>query len=89
MESISLQQLRIVEDTLSQIIESIGNLEEWNASFTEARDFHLTPEGVKTLAADCMMTQNISKIISMRFFHLKNNVEPQKQIAYGDIAKTK
>ena len=61
MESISLQQLRIVEDTLLQIIESIGNLEEWNASFSEARDFHLTPEGVKTLAADCMMIEAIGE----------------------------
>ena len=56
MESISLQQLRIIEDTLKQIQESIRNLEMWNESLVDVNDFYNTPEGVKTLAADCMLT---------------------------------
>ena len=61
MASISLQQLNIVEDILNQISDSIHNLEAWNESISDARDFHLTPEGVKTLAADCMLIEAIGE----------------------------
>ena len=63
MESISLQQLRIIEDTLRQIQESIHNLEMWNESLTDVNDFHNTPEGVKTLAAHCMLIEAIGESI--------------------------
>ncbi len=61
MASISLQQLNIVEDILNQISDSIHNLEAWNESISDARDFHLTAEGVKTLAADCMLIEAIGE----------------------------
>jgi uncharacterized protein with HEPN domain len=61
MASISLQQLNIVEDILNQISDSIHNLEMWNEFISDARDFHLTPEGVKTLAADCMLIEAIGE----------------------------
>jgi len=61
MASISLQQLRIIEDTLKQIRESIHNLEVWNESLTDVNDFHNTPEGVKTLAADSMLIEAIGE----------------------------
>lgn len=38
MELISLQQLRIVEDMLKQIHESIHNLEVWNSSYKDANE---------------------------------------------------
>lgn len=61
MESISLQQLRIVEDMLKQIRESITNLEKWNSSFSDANDLLSSPDGVKTLAADCMLIEAIGE----------------------------
>ena len=61
MASISLQQLRIVEDTLKQIRESIHNLELWNAPFVEVNDMLTSPEGSKTLAADCMLIEAIGE----------------------------
>ena len=61
MESISLQQLRIIEETLRQIRDSIHNLEVWNESLVDVKDFHTTPEGVKTLAADCMLIEAIGE----------------------------
>ena len=61
MESISLQQLRIVEDMLKQIRESITNLEKWNSSFSNANDLLSSPDGVKTLAADCMLIEAIGE----------------------------
>ena len=63
MESISIQQLKIVEDALSLILDSIHNLEAWNESLTCVHDFHNTPEGVKTLAADCMLIEAIGESI--------------------------
>lgn len=63
MESISIQQLKIVEDALSQILDSIHNLEAWNESLTCVHDFHNTPEGFKTLAADCMLIEAIGESI--------------------------
>ena len=61
MASISLQQLRIVEDTLKQIRESIHNLELWNAPFADVKDMLTSPEGAKTLAADCMLIEAIGE----------------------------
>jgi uncharacterized protein with HEPN domain len=61
MESISFQQLRIVEDTLSQIQQAISNLEEWNASVSDVNDLLSSPSGMKTLAADCMLIEAIGE----------------------------
>ena len=61
MASISLQQLRIVEDTLKQIRESIHNLELWNASISDVNDLLTSPDGMKTLAADCMLIEAIGE----------------------------
>ena len=43
MASISLQQLKIVEDQLHQIREAIANLDSWNESLTSADDFLTSP----------------------------------------------
>lgn len=61
MESISLQHLRIVEDQLRQIQEAIHNLELWNASLTDVEDLTKSPDGMKTLAADCMLIEAIGE----------------------------
>ena len=61
MASISLQQLRIVEEQLKQIDEAINNLELWNGSLKSVDDLLLSPEGVKTLAADCMLIEAIGE----------------------------
>lgn len=61
MESISFQQLRIVEDTLGQIQQAISNLEAWNASVSDVNDLLSSPSGMKTLAADCMLIEAIGE----------------------------
>jgi len=61
MESMSLQQLRIVEDLLKQIRESIHNLELWNAPLSDVNDLLTSPDGMKTLAADCMLIEAIGE----------------------------
>ena len=61
MASISLQQLKIVEDQLLQIREAIRNLELWNANLTDVNDLMTSPGGMKTLAADCMLIEAIGE----------------------------
>lgn len=61
MVSISLQQLKVVEDTLLQIRESIRNLELWNEPYTDVNEMLSSPDGVKTLAADCMLIEAIGE----------------------------
>ena len=61
MASISLQQLKVVEDQLRQIQEAIQNLELWNASVNEVDDLLSSPSGMKTLAADCMLIEAIGE----------------------------
>ena len=61
MASTSLQQLRVVEDMLKQIRESIQNLELWNAPYSDVNEMLSSPDGVKTLAADCMLIEAIGE----------------------------
>ena len=61
MASTSLQQLRVVEDMLKQIRESIHNLELWNAPYSDVNEMLISPDGVKTLAADCMLIEAIGE----------------------------
>ncbi len=61
MASMSLQQLRVVEDMLRQIRESIHNLELWNAPYSDVNEMLISPDGVKTLAADCMLIEAIGE----------------------------
>lgn len=61
MESISLQQLKIVEDQLRQIRESIRSLEIWNGPLNSIEELLTSPDGMKTLAADCMLIEAIGE----------------------------
>ena len=57
MASISLRQLKVIEDQLRQIQEAIHNLELWNESLTDVNELLTSPGGMKTLAADCMLIE--------------------------------
>lgn len=61
MESISFRQLKVVEDQLLQIRDAIRNLQTWNAGLSSVDDLLTSPEGVKTLAADCMLIEAIGE----------------------------
>lgn len=61
MASISIQQLRVIEDTLLQIRDSIHNLETWNDSYVDLKEMLSSPDGVKTLTADCMLIEAIGE----------------------------
>ena len=52
MESMSLQQVQVVEELLKQIQQAIANLEDWNAQLSSVDDLLTSPDGMKTLAAE-------------------------------------
>lgn len=46
---------------LKQIRDSIHNLELWNESYVDVNEMLSSPDGVKTLAADCMLIEAIGE----------------------------
>ena len=78
MASISLQQLKIVEDQLRQIQEAIHNLELWNASINAVDDFLSSSGGMKTLAADCMLIEAIGEGIKQIDEITKGELLPER-----------
>ncbi len=61
MEYVSYKQLEIVEDLLLQIRNAIHDLQTWNDSISNADDWLSSPEGMKTLAASCMLIEAIGE----------------------------
>ena len=51
----------VAEDQLEQIRDAIRQLQQWNASIKSADDYALSPEGMKTLAATCMLIEAIGE----------------------------
>lgn len=63
MESMSLQQVQVIEELLKQIQQAIANLEDWNAQLSSVDDLLMSPDGMKTLAADCMLLEAIGESV--------------------------
>ena len=70
----------IVKDTLLQISEAMEQLIEWNKNISTPDDYATTPDGVKTLAATCMLIETIGegikKIEKRTNGTLLNNLHP-------------
>lgn len=61
MESQSFPQIEIVKDLLDQILNAIDTLQEWNNNIDNADYYLESPEGMKTLAANCMLLEAIGE----------------------------
>lgn len=61
MEYLSYKQLEIVEDLLQQIKSAILDIQQWNEKISQADDWLLSPDGMKTLAASCMLIEAIGE----------------------------
>lgn len=61
MESLSSKQLAIVDDLLGQIRQAILDLQQWNENITNADEWLSSPDGMKTLAANCMLLEAIGE----------------------------
>ena len=46
---------------LKQILDSIHKLELWNEPYSDVNEMLSSPDGVKTLAADCMLIEAIGE----------------------------
>ncbi len=61
MESMFSGKHDIILESLRKIEQSILLLQEWNKNLTCSDDFMLSPEGVKNLAASCMLIESIGE----------------------------
>ena len=61
MESLSFKQLGIVDDLLQQIRRAIHDLQQWNEGISDADEWLSSAEGMKTLAANCMLIEAIGE----------------------------
>lgn len=65
---------------MHQIQEAIHNLEVWNDSLTNIDELLSSPDGMKTLAADCMLIEAIGegvKRIDERTKHMLFTARPE------------
>lgn len=61
MESISSDNRQKVITMLQQIREAIDNLKEWNSNVMSEDDYYNSPDGMKNLAASCMLIESIGE----------------------------
>ena len=61
MESLTSKQLAIVNDLLGQIRQAILDLQQWNENAKDADEWLSSPDGMKTLAANCMLLEAIGE----------------------------
>lgn len=61
MESLSYNQLQIAEDLLDQIHHAILDLKEWNKDIDGPDAWLTSVDGMKTLAANCMLIEAIGE----------------------------
>lgn len=61
MEYLSYRHLEIVEDMLQQIKSAILDVQKWNENISSADDWLSSPDGMKTLAASCMLIEAIGE----------------------------
>ncbi|SHL27136.1 DUF86 domain-containing protein [Xylanibacter ruminicola] len=61
MEFTSSNDRDRLKATFEQINTAINQLKEWNADVKSAEDYYLSPGGMKTLAANCMLIEAIGE----------------------------
>ena len=61
MASLSYRQLQIVEDYLGKIHHAILDLKEWNKGIDSPDTWFMSADGMKTLAANCMLLEAIGE----------------------------
>ena len=64
MESLSFEKRQRVEGLLLQIENAIQQLTEWNLSVLSADDYYQSSEGMRKLAASCMIIEAIGEGIN-------------------------
>ncbi len=78
MELLSYRQLQIAEDLLEQIYKAILDIKEWNKDVDSPDDWLLSAEGMKTLAASCMLIEAIGEGVKKVDAITKNQLLPTR-----------
>ena len=61
MEFTSYSKKEQVLSVFMQIEKAIEQLQEWNSNIHSANDYYLSPGGMQTLAASCMLIEDIGE----------------------------
>ncbi|WP_295730706.1 HepT-like ribonuclease domain-containing protein [uncultured Muribaculum sp.] len=62
----------IIVDALIQIKDAIEQIEIWSEEITSADNYRCTPDGMKTLAATCMLLEAIGESVKKINRHTNN-----------------
>jgi uncharacterized protein with HEPN domain len=63
MESESSHNKQIVKNLLAQINSSLKLISEWNVNIKAPEEYLVSPEGMRTLAATCMLLESIGEAV--------------------------
>lgn len=61
MESLSLEQRELIKRTLTQLLLAIDQLLEWNTDLKDTSEWTHSSEGMRKLAANCMLIEAIGE----------------------------
>lgn len=85
MESLSYQQLEIIVDQLNNVQTAIHQLIEWNAEVTDFESLPESSDGMKLLAADCMLIAAIGEEINRIMKKYPAILELQPEIPWHQV----
>ena len=84
MESTSSNNL--VHETFKQIKDAIVQLRDWNQQILSPEDYYTSPEGMKNLAASCMLIEAIGESLKRIEKHSgKDLLAERPEIPWADV----
>jgi len=86
MESQFSEQRDLLLDLLGNIRQAILQLKEWNKDYSDINQLLTSPEGMKTLAADCMLLQALCEGVKQLDKRTSGELLPlQSQIPWKEV----
>jgi len=80
------EQREVLLDLLGNIRQAIIQIEDWNKDITDVNQLLSSPEGMKTLAADCMLLQALCEGIKQLDKRTNGGLLPlQPQIPWREV----
>lgn len=75
-----------IAGTLLQIKKAIEQLQDWNKDIQNVDDYYSTPEGMKNLAASCMLIEAIGEgVKQIDKFTLSRLLDERPEIPWQDV----
>lgn len=86
MEFTSYSKKEQVLSVFMQIEKAIEQLQEWNSNIHSANDYYLSPGGMQTLAASCMLIEAIGEGVNKIHRITEKQLLPKREdIPWEDI----